>query len=105
MSGEFLEAIESICREKGIDKEILLEAIEAALVSAYKKNFGSAPGNVKVGINRDNGDVKVYVQKKVVKEVKNEQLEIEESEAKKVDPKIQLDDIVNIEVTPKILEE
>jgi N utilization substance protein A len=101
MSGEFLEAIESICREKGIDKEILLEAIEAALVSAYKKNFGSAPGNVKVGINRDNGDVKVYVQKKVVKEVKNEQLEIEESEAKKVDPKIQLDDIVNIEVTPK----
>ena len=39
MSGEFLEAIESICREKGIDKEILLEAIEAALVSAYKRTL------------------------------------------------------------------
>ena len=83
MSGEFLEAIESICREKGIDKEILLEAIEAALVSAYKKNFGSAPGNVKVGINRDNGDVKVYVQKKVVKEVKMSSWKLKNPKPKK----------------------
>ncbi|NMA55824.1 MAG: transcription termination/antitermination protein NusA [Firmicutes bacterium] len=101
MSGEFLEAIESICREKGIDKEVLLEAIEAALVSAYKKNFGSAPSSVKVAINRDSGVVKVYAQKKVVEEVKDEMQEIEVSEAKRIDPNIQINDIINIEVTPK----
>ncbi|HHU49142.1 MAG: transcription termination factor NusA [Caldicoprobacterales bacterium] len=101
MSGEFLEAIESICREKGIDKEVLLEAIEAALVSAYKKNFGSAPSNVKVGIDRDTGVVKVYAQKRVVKEAVDELAEIQESEAKQIAPDIEIGDIINIEVTPK----
>ncbi|HHT66090.1 MAG: transcription termination factor NusA [Caldicoprobacterales bacterium] len=100
MSGDFLEAIESICREKGIDKEVLLEAIEAALVSAYKKNFGSAP-NVRVGIDRNSGMVKVYSQKKVVEEVEDQLLEIAESEAKQLSPGIQVDDILDIEVTPR----
>ena len=100
MSGDFLEAIESICREKGIDKEVLLEAIEAALVSAYKKNFGSAP-NVRVGIDRNSGMVKVYSQKKVVKEAVDELAEIQESEAKQIAPDIEIGDIINIEVTPK----
>ena len=99
MSGDFLAAIEDICREKGIDREVLLEAIEAALVSAYKKNFGSAP-NVKVIVDRQTGTVKVFAQKKVVEEVQDNQLEIDLAEAIEASPSIQVDDILDIEVTP-----
>lgn len=100
MNGEFLNALEQIGKEKGIDKEILLEAIEAALVSAYRKNFGTAQ-NVKVHIDRDTGIVKVYAQKTVVEEVSNEFLEISLEEARKIDPRKDIGDIVSIEVTPK----
>jgi len=100
MSGEFLEAIEEICKDKGIDRETLLEAIEAALVSAYKKNYGSAP-NVKVGIDRQTGVVKVFAQKKVVDEVKDDLLEIDVAEAKKLRPGTQVGEVLDIEVTPK----
>jgi N utilization substance protein A len=100
MSGEFLEAIEQICREKEIDKDVLLEAIEAALVSAYKKNFGSAP-NVKVVINRQTGGVKVFAQKKVVESVNDDLLEMSIEEAKQKSPGIELDDFIDVEVTPR----
>ncbi|HPT79035.1 MAG TPA: transcription termination factor NusA [Candidatus Atribacteria bacterium] len=100
MTGEFLNAIEQICQEKGIDKEILLEAIEAALVSAYKKNFGSAP-NVKVNINRSTGEVKVFALKKVIENVLDHLQEIELSEARNISPGCQLGDVVEVEVTPR----
>ncbi|HCS72950.1 MAG TPA: transcription termination/antitermination protein NusA [Clostridiales bacterium] len=99
MSSELIAAVDDICRDKGIDREILLEAIEAALVSAYKKNFGSAP-NVKVTLDRKNGLVQVFSQKKVVEEVKDDLLEIELSEAERLSPGIQTEDILDIEVTP-----
>lgn len=59
MSSELMLAIEQLEKEKGISKDILLEAIESALISAYKKNFGAAQ-NVKVDIDEE-GIVKVYV--------------------------------------------
>ena len=62
---EFIEALNIIEKEKGIDKEIIFEAIEAALVSACKKNFGSSQ-NVKVEMNRETGEVTVYAQKEIV---------------------------------------
>ena len=58
-SKEFLRAVDNIVKEKGIDKEVVFEAMELALTSAYKKNFNSKT-NVKVLINRDTGDIKVY---------------------------------------------
>ncbi|QSQ09933.1 Transcription termination/antitermination protein NusA [Koleobacter methoxysyntrophicus] len=100
MNIEFIEAIEQIGKEKGISKEILIEAIEAALISAYKKNFGTAQ-NVKVYIERDTGEVKVFAQKSVVENVENELLEISVEEAKKYNPRYQQGDILEIEVTPK----
>lgn len=100
MNIEFIEAIEQIGKEKGISKEILIEAIEAALISAYKKNFGTAQ-NVKVYIERDTGEVKVFAQKSVVENVENELLEISVEEAKKYNPRYQKGDILEIEVTPK----
>jgi transcription termination/antitermination protein NusA len=100
MNGEFIDAVGQIAREKGIKKEVLLEALEAALVSAYKKNFGSAQ-NVKITINRETGDVHVYAQKTVVDEVSDGLLEIDVEDAKKIDRNYKLGDIVDIEVTPK----
>lgn len=100
MNGEFLGALEQICNEKGIHKEILIEAIEAALQSAYKKNFGTNQ-NVKVNINKLTGVVKVYSMKTIVEEIKNDSLEILLEDAKKLDIKYDLGDVVEIEVTPK----
>jgi len=97
---ELIEALNEIAREKGIDKDYIFSALESALVSAYKKNYGTAQ-NVKVVINRENGDIHVYAQKKVVDEVKNNLLEISLEDAKSINPIYKLNDIVDIEVTPK----
>ena len=75
MNIEFIEALDQIEKEKGIDKEILLEAIEAAITSAYKRNFGSAQ-NVKITIDRDSGEVKVFSIKNIVENVESDLLEI-----------------------------
>ena len=100
MNTEFLEAIEQIGKEKGIDREILTEAINAALLSAYKKNFGTAQ-NVRIDIDNTSGQVKVYALKKVVEEVNDANLEIDIDQAKEINQSYDIDDIVEIEVTPK----
>lgn len=100
MNIEFIEALEQIEKEKGISKEILLEAIEAALVSAYRKNYGTAQ-NVKINIDRATGEVKVFSQKTVKEEVKDPLLEISLLEAKKINPLVKIGDIISIEVTPQ----
>ncbi|HBM81212.1 MAG TPA: transcription termination/antitermination protein NusA [Clostridiaceae bacterium] len=100
MNGEFIEAITQLAREKNIKQEVLIEALESALVSAYKKNFGSAQ-NVKTAINPETGDVHVYAQKTVVDEVYDKLLEIDINDAKAIDNKYKLGDVVDIEVTPR----
>lgn len=100
MNGEFIEAIGQIAREKGIQEDVLIEALESALVSAYKKNFGSAQ-NVKTTINKESGDVHVYAQKTVVDEVFDNLLEISVDDAKKIDRNFKPGDVVDIEVTPR----
>ena len=67
MNKEFIRAIEDLEKEKRISKEILLEAIESALVSAYKKNYGTSQ-NVRVDINEETGDINVYMRMDVVSE-------------------------------------
>ena len=71
-SKEFLKAVDNIVKEKGIDKEVVFEAMELALTSAYKKNFNSKT-NVKVLINRESGDIKVYSYLTVVDDDKLEE--------------------------------
>ena len=100
MNGEFLQAVEQIAKEKGIKEEILFEAIDAALVTAYKKNYGTSQ-NVKVTISRETGDVEVYAKKTVVEVPEDDLLEIRLEEAKALDRNFNLDDIVEIKVTPK----
>jgi N utilization substance protein A len=100
MSAELIHALGQLEKEKGINKDVLLEAIEAALISAYKRNFGSSQ-NVKVLMDRENGDIRVFAVKKVVSKVDNDMTEIQLEEAKKISKIVDIDDTVDIEVTPR----
>jgi len=99
MSSEFLDALRDLEREKGIELDVLLEAIEAALLSAYRRNFGSSQ-NARVHIDRENGDFKVYAQRTVVESVEDSRLEISLEEARKIDPRYEVGDVIENEVTP-----
>lgn len=100
MNIDFINALEEIEKEKGITKDIIFDALESALISSYKKNFGASQ-NVEVEMDRTTGKVKVYALKKVVEDIENEYLEISLEEVKNIDSKFVLDDIVKIEITPK----
>ncbi|ACV58458.1 transcription termination factor NusA [Alicyclobacillus acidocaldarius] len=100
MNVDFLEALDQLAREKGIDKEVLLEAIEAALIASYRRNFHSA-ANVRVEVKRDTGEVHVYARKTVVEEPKDTRLEISLDAARDINPSYQIGDVVEIEVTPR----
>ncbi len=100
MNEELLAALDSIEKERGIDKEILFEAIEVALMSAYKRNFNNVT-NAKAEINRDTGEMKVFRSYDVVEEVNNPQTEMNIEEARNYDPEINLEEVLEIEVTPK----
>jgi N utilization substance protein A len=100
MNTEFMSAIDEICREKGIDKETLMEAIETALVSAYKRNFGTSQ-NVEVTIDRERGDLEVYSLKTVKDVVEDDQQEISLEKAKEIDPSLNSGDILRTKVTPE----
>lgn len=99
-SKEFLNALELVAKEKGIDKEIIFEAIEASLVSACKKHFGTSQ-NIKVDMNRETGEVKCFTQKTIVETVEDPQLEISLDMARVVKADYMVGDVVDIEVTPK----
>ena len=75
MSSDLLDALTALEKQKGISREVLLEAIEAALVTAYKRNFNQAQ-NVRVDLNSDMGSMKVYARKDVVEEVEDDRLQI-----------------------------
>ena len=97
---EFIEALNIIEKEKGIDKEVIFDAIEASLVSACKKNFGSSQ-NVKVEINRETGEVAVYAQKEIVETVEDPLTQISYQEAKILGPQYHLGDTYNEVITPR----
>lgn len=100
MNGDFIDALSEIEKDKGITKEVIFEALESALISSYKKNFGASQ-NVEVDINKENGKVKVKAIKEVVEEVENEYLEISLEEAEKINNSFEIGDIVKVEITPK----
>ncbi|MBR4173497.1 MAG: transcription termination/antitermination protein NusA [Clostridia bacterium] len=99
MNEELLSALSDLCKEKGIDSKVILEALEAALVAAYKKNFAAAQ-NVRAEVDSKTGKISVYAQKTVSEEVQDAQLEISLKDARKISKDYEIGDIVNIEVTP-----
>lgn len=100
MNEGLLAALSDLEREKGIEKEILFQAIESALISAYRRNFGSVQ-NVRVRIDRESGATQVWAQKTVVPEVQDHRLEVSIDEALAERPGSIEGDIVEFEVTPK----
>ncbi|OCL27133.1 transcription termination/antitermination protein NusA [Orenia metallireducens] len=99
MNIELIQALEDIEKDKGIPKLTLLDAIEAALKSAYKRDFGAA-GNVDVEIDQSTGEVNVYSKKTVVEDVLNPEQEILLEDAIKKNPNYSIGDQIEIEVTP-----
>ncbi len=100
MSTELMQALHDLGKEKGIEPEVILEAVEAALISAYKKNFG-ATQNVQVTIDDVTGDFHVFTCYDIVEEVLNDKTEISLEEAQKLNPNYQLGEVVMEEVTPR----
>lgn len=100
MSSELLDALTLLEREKGISRDVLIDAIEAALVSAYRRNFNQAQ-NVRIDLNLENGSMLVFARKEVVDEVFDPRLEISLEDARKINPNYQVEDVVELEVTPK----
>ena len=96
---EFLNAVDILEKEKHIDRDIIFEAMELALLSAYKKNFNSKT-NVKVNINRDTGDIKIYSYKTVVEEVEDDEIEISLEDAMAIDKTLEIGSTIDEEVTP-----
>ena len=93
MSEDFVTLLEQFEKEKGISRDVLIEALEQALVSAYKRNYGSHK-NVRVEIDRQNGSMNVYVKKEVVDEVVIPDSEISLENAKKINPQYELGDVI-----------
>ncbi len=100
MNSELFLALEALEKEKGISKEYMLERIEAALVSAFKRENGG-DGNVRVVINEAKKDIKVYQQYEIVLEVENPVTQITLDEAKKVSKRSALGGVCEIELKPK----
>ena len=100
MNIEFIEAIEQLEREKSISKDVLIDAIESALVSAYKKNYGTSQ-NVRVEIDRTTGDINVFMRRDIVEEVEDEFSQCSIEEAQEVDPDYEIGDVIEYQVTPR----
>jgi transcription termination/antitermination protein NusA len=100
MSTQLLDALTVLEKEKGIARDVIIEAIEAALVSAYKRNFNQAQ-NVRVDLNLETGTMRVFARKEVVDEVFDSRLEISVEDAGEINPSYEVGDVVELEVTPK----
>ena len=102
-STELIIAMEELEKEKGIKKDYLLEAIETALVTAYKRNFDSAE-NVRITMDKETGEIHVYAEKDVVEkpeDVENDKLQISLEDAKRINSKLEVGDKAEIEQVPK----
>ena len=102
MNKEFIAALNDLEKEKNISKDVLLDTIEMALLSAYKKNYGTSQ-NVRVVIDRETGDIQVLMRKDIVDEddYYDDMLEIPLSAAHEIDPRYEIGDSIEFSVMPK----
>ena len=101
ISKKFFDALGEIEKEKGIPKEVILEAFEQGIISAYRKNFGKDTAEVRIDIKEKSNKILVYGIKSVVEEVTNPANEISLDDAKAINKKYEIGDVIEIEVTPK----
>lgn len=100
MKSEFEIAITQLCSDRNLSPQVILEAIQSALVTAYKKNYG-ANQNIDVKIDPRTGQAHVFVKKVVVERVEDERKEISLAEARTYKPNAALNDIIDIEIKPR----
>lgn len=100
MNAEFIEALGALEKERGISKDVLLGAIEAALISAYKRNYNST-GNVRAEVNPQTGEIHIYASKTVVETVENPTVEISLKDAKRVNALYECGDVLEVEAKAK----
>ena len=100
MNEEFILALEELEKEKNIDKEVILEALEKALVKSYQKNYDNAE-NVDVLVDKETGNIEVYALREVVESVDDNVNEISLAEAKEVDKNLEVGDVARIKIAPK----
>jgi N utilization substance protein A len=96
MQNQFLSAIEQICEEKGISKDMVMEAIEAAIVAAYKKDFGDKEQEVRVELDPNNGDPTIFVTKEVVETVEDSMIQLSLADAKKAKKDAVIGDFIEV---------
>jgi N utilization substance protein A len=102
VSKEFFQALDSLEKERRINKEALIEAIEAGLVSAYKKEYGESRG-IAVRLNPERATIKVYAYREVVEEITEKDKQILLEEAQEIDPAYKVGSIITEEIAPKDL--
>ena len=100
MKSEFMLAITQLSAEKNLPKEVVIAAVETALVSAYRKESFAPNQNVSVKIDPNTGGVRVWVEKTVVEQPSDLRREILLSEARKLKPDAQIGEVVKVEATP-----
>lgn len=100
-SKEMLLAMEELEKENGMEPGSLMEAIETALVTAYKRDFDSTADNAKVVVDKETGDYHVFVEKEVVEEVEDGNTQISLEDAKKINKSLDIGDTAQIEIMPK----
>jgi len=99
MKDDFIRAINQVCAERGLSEEVVLEAVEQALVSAYKRDFGGL-ADITAKIDPDSGQVRIFTEKEVVEEVEDNRSQISLAEAKDLAEEVALGDTVLVETTP-----
>ena len=100
MNAEFMEALNAIEKERGISKDILIDAFESALIAAYKRNYGTT-GNVRAVVDRDTGEVQIFASKTVVEQVENIHAEISLEKARAINPLYEVGDVFEEEANPR----
>jgi len=102
MKNEFALAFNEVLEEKQLPREIILSAIESAMVSAYRRAVNASNAQqVEAKINPDTGEVSIFVEKEVVEDVQDERTEVLLEDARRVSPEINLGDMAIVESTPK----
>jgi N utilization substance protein A len=102
MKSEFVLAFNEVVEDRQLSREVILEALESALVSAYRRAVNASNAQlVEAKVNMDNGEVEIYAEKEVVEDVQDERTEVLLSEARKVDADAELGDMVVVETTPE----
>lgn len=100
MNAEIISALQQLSKDRGISFEVLADAIEAALVSAYKKNYNTS-GNVRTNLDRESGKIEIWASKTVVETVEDPMTEISLKNAKAVNPLFEIGDVLEEEADTK----